>query len=445
MDSSERIHELYESLDRRRRPEDIAELILGELDDLSGKELRLVQKVASRSIRRGWMGAGASSMSEDFRRPTGMDRQLDVAEELFRVGDRPSGLDTSAIDDYLVRAERKIAKSVGKSDFKYDRLNRMQRVESGLDLSKRQYNKRFRLASRMERKREQIARESEKREITLMSKSGLASKIPLDEFASDRSSACFIAYYTARCNLRSEFTIRGQQRPYDEVCDLLFRRCKKSAKTNWWAIAQSFPDREVLARLDDGRKGELLGRYFSVLARIAVLLKEIWDSSGIDSASMIVRRGNDSTTWNVMAGAWNKARNGWFALLHALKMEDLLERMCPGKVLRLMAADVAEWHRMSKGGLDPDTFVWNEIPYPWLVVSGEKDCPRKLVEETCLRHGVEPVSRGWTSSKTRRRIFPYKPTPELVHGVSVGDPELARILRKIGYFSGKGIKMTHDA
>lgn len=221
MDSRQRLRELHESLDCRRRPEDIAKLVLGELDDLAPDDLRTLQQVAGGSLRRGWWGHGVTSMAEDFRRPVGMDRQLDVAEALFQVGGRPSGMDIAGVGEYLVRAEGTIAKAVDRSDFKADRLDRNSRKTAGLDLSKRQYNKRFRLASRLERKRERLARELEKREFTLVSKSRLASKLSWEEFSKDRNTACFLAYYTARCNLRSEFTIDGQQRPFDEVCDLL--------------------------------------------------------------------------------------------------------------------------------------------------------------------------------------------------------------------------------
>jgi hypothetical protein len=44
--------------------------------------------------------------------------------------------------------------------------------------------------------------------------------------------------------------------------------------------------------------------------------------------------------------------------------------MCPGKVLRLMAADVAWWHRQSGGGLHQDTAVWKELPLAVGGVSG---------------------------------------------------------------------------
>ena len=445
MGTQDRLRELFESLDRRRRPEDIAELILGELDDLAPEDLRTLQRVAGGSLKRGWWGHGFSSMSDDFRRPIGMDRQLDVAEALFNVGDRPSGLDTEGIRDYLGRAEATIAKVVGRSDFKADRLDRHDRTTAGLDLSKRQYNKRFRLAARMERKRERLVRELEKREFTLISKSRLASILSREEFSRDRNTACFVAYFTSRCNLRSEFTIDGQQRPFDEVCDLLFRRCRASDSTNWWAIAHAFPDQEVLAHLDDAHKGELVGRWFAILDRIASILKETWERSDINRRTMIVRKGNDSSTWNATAGAWNKARESWIALVYALEMDEVLERLCPGKVLRLMAADVAAWHRLSGGGLDPDTQVWNDLPLPWEVISGEAECPRRLVEEVCRKYGVDPVRSGWSAPKPGRTVHPYRPTPELVHGVTVGHPGLALVLRKLGYFSGKVVQVPQGS
>lgn len=445
MDSRDRLREMFESLDRRRRPEDVAELILGELDDLAPKDLHAVQQVAGGSLKRGWCGFGFSSMSNDFRRPVGMDRQLDVAEALFHVGDRPSGIDLDGVRRYLVRAECTIGKTFGRSDFRADRLDRHRREAAGLDLSRRQYNKRFRLAARMERKRDRLAKELEKREFTLVGKSRLASTLSWEEFSRDRESACFVAYYTARCNLRGEFTIDGQQRPFDEVCDLLFRRCRNSGSTNWWAIAHAFPDKEALDHLDDARKGELLGRWHAMLDRIASLLKETWERSNIDRQTMIVSKGDDSSTWNAAAGAWNKARESWIALVGALEMDEILERLCPGKALRLMAADVAAWHRSAGGGLNPDTKVWSDLPLPWEVISGTLDCPRRLVEDACRRHGVDPVKSGWSAPRPGRAVHEFRPTPELVHGVTVGHPGLALLLRKMGCFSGKVLHVPQES
>ena len=55
----------------------------------------------------------------------------------------------------------------------------------------------------------------------------------------------------------------------------------------------------------------------------------------------------------------------------------------------------------------------------------------------CSKHGVDPVKNGWASPRPGRTVHAYRPTPELVHGVTVGDPGLALVLRKLGYFSGK--------
>jgi hypothetical protein len=170
----------------------------------------------------------------------------------------------------------------------------------------------------MERKRDRLTKELKKREFTLISKSRLASTLSWEEFARDGNSACFVAYFTARCNLRSEFNIAVQH---------------------------------------------------------------------------------------------------------------------------LMAADVAAWHRLSGGGLDPDTKVWNELPLPWEVISGARDCPRKLVEEVCYRHGIDPVRSGWSAPRPGRKVHAFRPTPELVHGVTVGHPGLAKVLRKLGFFSGKVVNV----
>ncbi len=246
-----------------------------------------------------------------------MASQLAVARALFATPAAIDPADMGAVERYLHLAELEIGKRVGASDFKRDRLSREQRAERGMDISKRQYNKRFRLASRMEAKRERVLREQLKRSLTLASKSRLASQLRPDQLR-DANTASFIAYYTARCNLRSTFTNESQVRPYDEICEMLMKRCRQSETTDWFAIAHVLPDAEVLDRIDIEAKGRLLGEYFTLLQRAADLLGEVWSKSGINRETMVVRRGNDSTTWNVTAGAWNKLRAGWFGLLFSL-------------------------------------------------------------------------------------------------------------------------------
>jgi hypothetical protein len=270
-------------------------------------------------------------------------------------------------------------------------------------------------------------------------KSGLASRLSYENFASDIGSAAFIAYLTARANLRSEFTIDGQQRPYDEVADALFQRLDPRS-ADWFAIAHVHPVAQVLEHVADEQRGLLLGRWYGILLDVADQLEELWLAHEPDRTTMIVQRGNDSTTWNQTARAWTKARANWFALLEAMGAEEVIQRICPGKVLLLVAADVAAWHRRSGRGLHPDTDVWADLPLPWEVLRGEAQCPQWLVEQVCRRHGVQPERGGWTRARRAARAVPFRATPELVHGVTVADPMLATLLRSAGVFSGKALR-----
>lgn len=440
MSSDSRVRALYETLNQRRRPEDVAEIILETLGDaLTTEERRVLERAAAGSLRRGV--ARLTSMLEEFARPVTPERQVRKAAELFQTARALTAeecADAERVEEFIRALGPEIRKAFGLSDFKRDRLNRAQREGAGLDISKRRYNKLFRHLTRLERKVATYAREQRKYEFTRIGKSGLATRLTWEEFSRDANTACFVGYFVSRSNLRSEFTISGQERPYDEIADALFRRCRREPeRANWWAVAHVFPDPFVLSQLTDGQKGVLLGTWLAVLYDIAELLREVWDGSDIRRETMIVRRGNDSSTWNNTAGAWNKARASWVALLHALGMQAELDSMCLGKVLRLMAADVAAWHRASGGTLDPNTKVWNEVPLPWQVLSGEAVCTRETVEAVCRKHGVDPLKNGWTAPPPDRKVAQFKPTPELVHGVAVSNPRLASALRKAGWFSGK--------
>lgn len=423
------LQRLYETLDRRERPEEVAHMV-AQLAELSRAERRIISRASYRAGT--W-----SSMSADFARPSDMARQLVVARSLFATEADVDSSDMEAVAAYLQRAEQEIGKSFGRNDFKQDRLSRAERKEKGIEHSKRQYNKRFRLAARMERKRNRVIREQLKRSLTLASKSRLASRLTPEDFA-DVNTACFIAYYIARCNVRSVFTNQSQARPFDEICDLLLKRCQASESTNWLAIAHVLPDADVLQHVSAADRGRLLGEYFDLLHAAADLLREVWERSNINRETMVVRRGNDSSTWNITAGAWNKLRSGWFSLLFSLGLEEWIESMCPGKVLRLMAADVAAWHRMSGGDLHADTGPWCDLPLPWEVLNGQS-CTRQRVIEVCQKWGVDPVKSGWIAPPPERKVARYTPTPELVHGVEVGSPQLAALLRSLGVFSGKSL------
>jgi hypothetical protein len=445
------LRELHASLGQRRRPEDVAQAVLrlfdGRRPQLDRRTRRALDRAANGSLARLWHGY--TSMLEDYARPVGAQRQLTTAAGMFTT--LPSlpdaaGDDPEQVEAVIRTAGLEIAKRFGANDFLSDRLNRVQRGEVGLgDVSKRQYNKRFRLLRRMEAKLARIVIEQRKREVTIVGKSGLASRLPYEEFAADPHTAAFVAYLTARANLRSEFTIFGQQRAYDEVADALFRRLRAAPeRTRWYAVAHVHPTHEVLGHLTDEQRGRLLGTWYRFLLDVAELLEAAWQRQPLDRSTMVVRRGDDSTTWNQAARAWTKARANWFALLEAMGADEVLERQCPGKVLLLVAGDVAAWHRQSGGGLHPDTGVWAELPLPWEVLRGETECPRPRVEQACRRHGVDPVASGWTAARRTMRAVPFRPTPELVHGVQVADPLLAGVLRSAGFFSGRALRPAAD-
>ncbi|WP_199193179.1 hypothetical protein [Blastopirellula marina] len=436
--TEESLRWLFRSLDERQQPESVAKEIRG-LVDLTPVERKVVNKAALAQRRTYW-----SSMSTDFARPVDMQRQLDVAAELFGRPVAFSASDLAEIEAWVRSAQLTIGKTFGKSDFKFDRLPKSERAQLGIELSRRQYNKRFRVAARLERKMQRLAREQFKRSLTLASKNRLASQIAWNDFRADPNSAAFIAYYVARCNLRSLFTNTSQARPFDEICDVLLKRCQAQPdETNWWAIAHVYPVTEVLKHLSGLQKGILLGCYFNRLRGAAELLRELWET-GKFRDDMVVQRGNDSSTWNVTAGAWNKLREGWFSLLDSLGMTDSIDAVCPGKVLRLMAGDVAFWHQATGGDVHPDTHIWKELPRPWEVLQGDRPCPRSLVEATCRQHGVDPVKSGWTAPRPGRYVEKFTPTPDLVHGVVVSSPELALLLRKCGVYSGKFIKTPEE-
>ena len=434
---------LYKTLNERQRPEDIARLILEHRTDLSDSERNALEEAAKRSLKStvtGWF----SSMPDTFKEPHGMRKQLNKAEELFHKSfssNEQDFLDIVKIEAYLQELNKIIGKTAGQSDYKNDRLNSEERKKQNLDLSRRQYNKLFRHLGRLEAKLRTVMREQQKLRFTKISKASLASEVKWEDFNKDTPTACFVAYYAARAYRRSVFTAYGQEKPYDEIADTLYKEVTKSASANWWVIAHIYPKPEVVSQLTDEQKGLLLGKWTNIIEDVATLLEEVWDKSNIDRETMVVRRGNDSSTWNQTAGAWNKARDSWVSLAYGLGMEEVLHKVCFGKVMRLMAADVVAWHRAEGGDIDPDTKVWNEIALPWQVFKREAKCNIDEVRNICAKYGVDPEKSGWITPRPRTHIEAYKPTPELVHGVIVESPFLAKILKDAGFFSGKANKV----
>lgn len=427
------LQQLYNTLQERLRPEDVAEMIQATLNDrLDKEEARILERAAQGSLARSLYGY--TSMSQHFASVGNAKKPVNKAMELFKLPDS-SRPDPEDIEDFIRYVSNYIQKPFGENNFETGRLNKAQREACGMDISKRAYNKRWRLLKKLEYKLLLMAREKRRSNLQKIAKHGLSHQLDFASFGSDEATACFIAYYNATCNLRSEFTIHGQQRPFDEIAAMLLARCKTNT-ANWWAIAHIYPDQMVLQHLTDTQKGLLLGKWTAVLEDTASLLEEVWAYSNINRETMIVKKGKDSTTWNNAAGAWNKSRDHWIHLIYAMGMEEILDEVCFGKVLRLMAADVAARHCYGGNGLDPNTIVWSQLPLPWEVFRGKADCNRQVVTDACEKAKLHPEQSGWIAPR-ERKVATFRPTPELVHGVSIGNPFLATVLKKHKIFSGK--------
>ncbi|WP_283137540.1 hypothetical protein [Rhizohabitans arisaemae] len=429
--------ELYESLDRRYRPEDVADLVLQVLDGrLSRRELLVLERAAKHSSRRkGWF----SSMSADYARAVGGARQVATANRLFEQRIEVDPDDPESLLEFAATMGDGIGWAPDRGDFLNDRLNRDAREAAGMELSKRQYNRRFRMLGRIAAKAGTLRTEQNKRRLLMVGVIGFAADIPLERFAADVDAACFTAYYTARRKLRREFSLSGRENPFDEVAQVLLDRCANQDRSDWWMIAQARASPDVLEHLTAEERGRLLGQWSAAMRHGADVLRTRWNPA-VDRTTMIVRRGDDSTTWNNLALAYNAARAGWLACLASSNALELLDVACPGKVMRLMAADLAAWHRGTGGGVDPNTAVWAALPLPWEVLDGTGACTRADVAAACRTAGLDPEQSGWTAPAARRGVAVFRPTPELVHGVSIADPVWAALLRRAGVFSGKGVR-----
>jgi hypothetical protein len=76
------MEKLFQSLQQRKRPEDVAQMILEQMQGrLARQQEAILQKAAQGSLKRQFIAY--TSMLEDFATPVGLARQIAVAETLF--------------------------------------------------------------------------------------------------------------------------------------------------------------------------------------------------------------------------------------------------------------------------------------------------------------------------------------------------------------------------
>ncbi len=429
----ESLNRLYRSLAERWRPEDVAFLVKYSDADISLR--RILTPVVPRWYRE-------SSMPKEFSKAQDLSRQLTVAKELFpTVEGVPAGEERSATElaEYAVRLTDFLVAGRAPKNFAARPMRSARRREKLPYRSHRAFNKRLRFVMRLKEKLAARARVAEQTGLFRIAKTRLASELSFDEFTKDgEATAILVAYLTSRLGLRSTFTAGRQARAYDEVADQLLGFAQRSGKVGWYAIAHVLPVKEVLDRCSETQRGIMLGRWYEIMERCCHLAEPLLNDPVYNLQTLVVKKGNDSSTWNELAGAFNKARDGWLNTVYALGATDLLDTVLPGKWLRLMAADVVFMHkRHGSGDLDPDTKIWNDLPKPWQAIFGGVPCNLKMIEKVARKHGVE--GRGWTAPRAKT-VASFTPTPELVHGVVVTSPALASILRRSGYFSARNIK-----
>lgn len=279
-----------------------------------------------------------------------------------------------------------------------------------------------------------LAAERDREAATAYGKSRLAHTVAYEDFAACQKTAAFVAYYTARLGMRTLFTNQAQARPMDTIALALLGAALSSPTCRPDVIATVLTQQRVLRRLTPEQQGHLLGVTHAHLVATARTLRNAYDPA---RTTMVVRRGDDSSSWNSASRAFNQARTGLLNLTGALGLEHLMRQSCPGKVPALIASDVAAWHEQDGGSGHVDVKIFADLPMPWDVVLDGVECTAQQVEAACAAHGVDATATGWTQPYRQDGPEAPAPAPDLVHGCVVASPQLALALRAAGWFSGQ--------
>ena len=398
---------LHQSMEQRWRPEDVAALATELVPDIA-PILAPARGFAGRTVRvQGFRGHSIdTSITSLF---PGLPEDPVAAVEQLR---QDTGLTTGDLRHRMPSVLRKETTT----------------------LSRRQYMKRCRILVALERKLERRTERGRFVRWTRIAQSGWSVDITLPDFmAMTQATRVFVAYYVARRQRQSVFSGSGQDPAMDEVANRLLRFVVATS-----SVALACSSHGILSELSERQRTLMLIKGYREMLDMAVTMRDLWRETGADPFTMVVKRGMNSSDWNAIAGAWNAVRAMWLNLLFSLGREEDLDVMCPGKAMRLMAADVAAWHRSLGDDEGPDVKLFRRLPLPWDVALGTAKCTQIDVRAAAIEAGVQPD--GWVRPKEAVEPVKTKPTMDLVHGVAVADPDLANMLRRAGWFSGKPVK-----
>lgn len=432
--------ELHDGLDRRPRPEDVATIIARLLHDrLTVDERRVLTRASRAAERPGWY---SSFMPDDWERPVPATRTIAYVTAVFDgiidgVGDVDDN-DPDSIDAFVSRLGDRIGWQPGTSA----RWTKTELAASGLGISARRYKRAHHALTVLHDKSTRLRAMQTRRSLAQMGRVGLAETITAAEMDADHDAASFVAYLAAKKNLRRTFTLDGKDNAFDEIADMLYRRLTDTS--DWWMVARANPTADNIARLDPTQQGQMIAAWWATMRRAAAVCAAIDRVAPVHRDTMIVQRGQDSDSWNLAAGAYNTARAGWVNALSATGSLDLVTVTCPPKLPRLMAGDLIYWHTCTGGDLThPDVRVAALLPPAWEVLNGDATCDARDIREACQLIDIDPERTGWLAPLRHTGVGTFSPTPELVHGIEIGDPILASMLRRAHAFSGRAIRPEH--
>ncbi len=424
------VGQLHASLDERPTPEHIAGMVSALL---AGRLTAPQKRVLHRSARTPHAAAMAGS-----DRPIAAVHKVRMLLRVFGLELSPDNVERMATDPWFLHGQLAFLGGFlgwmpGSRLEDARRLNRAERAALGIDTSRRVYNKRARQLRRTAEQAVRLQRQILLRQMLQIGRAGLAYSISEAEMRADPDTAAFVAYWTALRNLR---------RPpsgFDPIAQMLFSRCvTRVPAADWWMVARVYPAPEVLERLTERQRGELMGEHFAFLRLAATWLKDLaggWPPMQFMRERLIVYPGMDVSTWNQVVHAYNQIRERWLACLAGSGALRLLNAVCPGKAMPLRDV-IAGDDAVSDGAASPDHQVWELLPAPWDVVDGEVQCTARTVELACYQVGVDPRAAGWTVQPEVTTL--WKPGPELVAGIEHADPGWAGLLRQSSVAAAAG-------
>lgn len=381
------------------------------------------------------LGMDASAPTTERRAPRRKPRVVKVQYPATTL-DPATGLyvRTGEVESYSYELPPKAANSrarrLGHVDYR-ERLNSTELAEVLPGVPRKLYSSTVRAVLHLQQRTGALKRRRALEEAVQFGKARLAPEITRPMLADAPYTAAFVAYYTARMGMRTRFTSGGQARPMDRIAEALLKLAVTEER--FFVLAHVLTRRSILRRLTDTELGELAGLYQGKLVTFSHTLEGAWDPKR-DRARMTVRRGDDTTTWNMASRAFNQARTG---LLNVYAMLEVENPQMPGKVPALIASDVNFMHTLDGDTTLPDDVrVWLELPLPWDVALGRVDCTLDDLRAACVSLDVDPEESGWTQAYRQKDLEVEQEEANLLHGIEVPEEHLDA-LKAAGVYSGK--------